>query len=105
MKVAKIQDISINAAYNLTVPTHFATSVPDNTRIPWNRDGKNGPQDPNHSKVILIDWITTPRNYEKNCGTGNNGLKKIQFAAMIFSEDQKMLAFAKQPHTPKGRTK
>ena len=99
MKVAKNQDISVNPAPTLTVPTHLAASVPDNSRIPWNRDGKNGPQDPNHSEAILIDWITTPGNYDRYRGTGNNGLKKIQFAAMIAAKIKD--AGVRKSRTPK----
>ena len=58
-------------------------TVPDNVRLAWNKDGKNGPDDPNHSESILIAWLTTHRNYERFRGTGNNGLCKINFADTI----------------------
>ena len=38
------------------------TTIP---RMPWNKDGKLGHHDPNHSERMLIDWLTTPGNYSK----------------------------------------
>lgn len=52
-------------------------------RIPWNKDGKNGPDDPNNSENILIEWLTTEGNYNKYRGKGNNGTKKKEYAAML----------------------
>jgi hypothetical protein len=34
----------------------------------WDSDGKNGPDDPNTSIRILLDWWTTEGNYSKFCG-------------------------------------
>jgi hypothetical protein len=83
----------------LTVPAHVAAlaastgtphvaglgQVPANTRLAWNKDGKNGPNDPNHSEFILLAWLTTHGNYERFRGTGNNGVRKINFANTIAS--------------------
>ena len=33
--------------------------------VPWNKDGKHGPDDPNHSEAILYEWLTEPGNYAK----------------------------------------
>jgi hypothetical protein len=68
-----------------TGPPHVASlaAVPDNTRLALNINGKNGPDDPNHSESILIAWLTTHGNYERFRGTGNNGLRKINFAGTI----------------------
>ena len=104
-KVAKNQNTTSStrtvpthlAVSNNTVPTHLA--IPDNTRLPWNRDGQNGPQDPNHSEAILIDWLTTPGNYEKYRGSGNGGRRKIHFATMISSKIKD--AGVRKPRTPK----
>jgi hypothetical protein len=104
-KVAKNQNMTSStrtvpthlAVSNNTVPTHLA--IPDNTRLPWNTDGQNGPQDPNHSEAILIDWLTTPGNYEKYRGSGNGGRRKIHFATMISSKIKD--AGVRKPRTPK----
>ena len=54
------------------------------TRRPtWSTDGKNGPDDPNNSERILLDWITYPGNYTKFRGKGNNGTTKMRFAQII----------------------
>ena len=44
----------------------------------WERDGKNGPDDPNTSMSILIKWWMEEGNYSRFCGKNNNGVKKIQ---------------------------
>ena len=31
----------------------------------WNKDGKNGPVNPNHSMSILIEWLVMPGNLAK----------------------------------------
>ena len=33
--------------------------------VSWNKDGKNGPNDPNNSEAILLKWLTEPGNYAK----------------------------------------
>ena len=32
-------------------------SEDDNTRILWHMDGKNGPEDSNHSENIIVKWL------------------------------------------------
>jgi hypothetical protein len=49
----------------------------------WNKDGKLGPNDPNHSERILIDWLTTPGNYSMFRGNDNRGTRKRQYALLI----------------------
>ena len=56
------------------------TTIP---RMPWNKDGKLGPHDPNHSERVLIDWLTTPGNYSKFRGSNNRGTRKRQYALQI----------------------
>jgi hypothetical protein len=40
----------------------------------WDKDGKDGPDDPNHSLSFLVAWLIVPGNYDKwrggreNCG-------------------------------------
>eukprot|EP00977_Amphora_coffeiformis_P020159 scaffold7953_cov107-Amphora_coffeaeformis.AAC.1 len=33
------------------------------TRLPWDKDGKNGPDDPMNSMSILMEWLTEEGNY------------------------------------------
>jgi hypothetical protein len=49
----------------------------------WDSDGKNGPDDPNTSMKLLIEWWMTEGNYSKFCGKHNNGIKKIQFCETL----------------------
>jgi len=55
------------------------------TRKPsWNTDGSNGPDDPQFSEQILLDWLLTPGNYaNKWKGKDNKGISKKQTAATI----------------------
>jgi hypothetical protein len=38
---------------------------PEDRNIPWNRDGREGRQDLNNSKNIIIAWLWHPSNYNK----------------------------------------
>ena len=51
--------------------------------IPWDRDGKNGPDDPCNSMSILLEWITKYGNYKRYKGDTQNGLTKIRIAGEI----------------------
>ena len=88
--------------------THFiSNAVPDNTldkaacsvkcyrkcyqklyvdiqsrNVPWNKDGKNGPDDPNNSEAILYEWLTEPGNYAK-FRAPPNGKTKHSFCELI----------------------
>jgi hypothetical protein len=57
--------------------------ISDSGRGKWNTDGKNGPNDPNTSMKILIDWLLVEGNYNKYRGKNNNGVSKIQFATIL----------------------
>jgi hypothetical protein len=46
--------------------------------IPWDKDGKDGPDDPQNSMAILMEWLTTLGNYSKLKGDNSNGATKIQ---------------------------
>lgn len=37
--------------------------IEPDAKIPWNRDGKEGPSDPNNSEAILLNWLMKPGNY------------------------------------------
>jgi hypothetical protein len=49
----------------------------------WDCDGKDGPDDPNTSVKILLDWWMTEGNYSNFCGKNNNGVKKKQFCEQL----------------------
>jgi hypothetical protein len=56
----------------------------DPRKLPWSKDGKNGPDDPNNSEAILLTWLMTPGNYSRyRGGRGNAGTRKTQFAEDI----------------------
>jgi hypothetical protein len=52
-------------------------------RLHWERDGNLGPDDPNSSMRILLDWITTEGNYSRFCGKNGVGMRKVEFANQI----------------------
>jgi len=43
----------------------------------WCSDGLGGPQDPNHSMKLLLDWWCAPGMYDKYAGKNNEGVKKM----------------------------
>jgi hypothetical protein len=49
----------------------------------WDQDSPNGPDDPNHSEFVLINWLTEEGNSRKFRGSDNKGLKKTEFAEEI----------------------
>ena len=58
-------------------------SKPANTRnIPWNKDGRNGPEDAINSESILLKWWASPGKYD-DYRNGTGGKTKIQRCAMI----------------------
>jgi hypothetical protein len=60
-----------------------ALSGNDSSRGKWDKDGKNGVDDPHTSIHILLGWITTQGNYSKYCGKDNNGVRKQHFATIL----------------------
>lgn len=59
------------------------TSGVDPQRLHWERDGCNGPDDPNNSMRILLNWLTSEGNYKRFCGKDSLGTKKVQFGTII----------------------
>ncbi len=45
----------------------------------WESDGKEGPNNPNKSMQILLNWMMSEGNYPKFCGKNNDGVSKILF--------------------------
>ena len=55
----------------------------DDRKGSWFTDGKPGPDDPNTSMKILLDWWMEEGNYSKYCGKNNDGVKKKQFCDIL----------------------
>ena len=54
------------------------------SRIPWDKDGREGPDDPNHSLRILLDWLLKEGNYRKfRGGTETKGMRKIDYGKSL----------------------
>ena len=54
------------------------------SRIPWDKDGRQGPQDPNNSLRILLDWLLKEGNYRKfRGGTESKGMRKIDYGKSL----------------------
>mmetsp|Transcript_35202 Transcript_35202/g.85283 ORF Transcript_35202/g.85283 Transcript_35202/m.85283 type:complete len:315 (-) Transcript_35202:1446-2390(-) len=59
-------------------------SSKSSSRIPWDKDGPNGPEDDQvNSERILLEWLLTDSNYSKYRGNGNYGTSKTQFCKQI----------------------
>ena len=54
-----------------------------NINIPWDKDGKNGPNDPQNLLAILLDRLTTLGNYGKLKGHNANRATKIRIVGEI----------------------
>ena len=55
-----------------------------NSRIPWDKDGQDGHDNPNHSLRILLDWILKEGTYREFCGgTEAKGLRKIDYGKSL----------------------
>ena len=46
----------------------------DVSNLGWNKDGKNGKDDPNHFEQIIVNWLCKWGNYEKYRQGGGNGV-------------------------------
>jgi hypothetical protein len=46
--------------------------------IPWDKDGKDRPDDPQNSMAVLMEWLTTLGSYSKLKGDNSNGATKIR---------------------------
>ena len=52
-------------------------------RIPWDKDGRNGPDDPINSQSILMQWMLTEGNYNRFRGHDNGGKRKLAFGVEL----------------------
>ena len=59
------------------------TIVNQPNRIPWDKDGKNGPEDPINSLSILLQWMLTEGNYNRFRGHDNGGKRKVSFGVQL----------------------
>lgn len=56
-------------------------------KLTWTNDGANGPDDPQCSEKILLDWLLTPGNYiHKYKGNGKDRCNKKEIADTIASK-------------------
>ena len=53
------------------------------TRLPWDKDGKNGPDDPINSMNILMEWLTEEGNYSRFRGKDNRGTRKLAYGIQL----------------------
>ena len=52
--------------------------------MPWDKDGREGPQDPNSLLRILLDWLLKEGNYRKfRGGTESKGMRKIDYGKSL----------------------
>ena len=61
----------------------MAVDGDDGRKGGWLNDGIHGPEDPNTSMKILLDWWMEEGNYSKYCGKNNDGVKKKQFCDIL----------------------
>jgi hypothetical protein len=55
----------------------------DSGRGTWTSDGILGPNDPNTSMKILLDWMLVEGNYSQYCGKDNKGKRKQEYATIL----------------------
>ena len=73
--------VACTKKHSLAVARESCIPINDQN-IRWDRDGKEGPQDPNHSEATIIEWLQTKDNNE-NYRNGDRGKTKQQHAAEI----------------------
>ena len=53
-------------------------------QIPWDKDGQQGPQDPNNLLQILLNWLLKQSKYPKfRGGTDTKGMRKIDYGKSL----------------------
>jgi len=60
----------------------LATKFKGSGRLMWEKDGKDGPSNPNNSQNILLDWLTTQGNFARFRGN-KEGKTKLQICDKI----------------------
>lgn len=53
------------------------------SRFLWEKDGKDGPDDPRTSEAILVEWLTEGDNFVKYRGYKNGGTRKLDTCQKI----------------------
>ena len=63
----------------------FKTIIQQPTlQIPWDKDGQQGPDDPNNSLQILLNWLLKEGNHWKfRGGTDAKGMRKIDYGKSL----------------------
>lgn len=72
-------------------------------RLPWDKDGENGPADSVTSMSILLAWLLDEGNYRKFRGTDNNGTSKMQYGQVL--SDRMKDASCRTPRTAEAVVK
>ena len=67
-------------------------------QLPWEKDGKRGPENENNSLQVLMNQWTTPGQYAKYRGKGNKGLKKLTICGFLV---KKISDVSRSVRTPK----
>jgi hypothetical protein len=76
--------VMVKSGVVCTKKCHVAIKSSASRKPTWSNDGAEGPDDPQCSERILMDWILTPGNYaNKWRGKDNKGVNKKQMAALI----------------------
>jgi hypothetical protein len=101
MKKYKLDEIQIDGEFKYFCDISCRKGIlrHDYSKLRWQRDGANGPTDPNNSESILIEWLTTQRNYW-SYKTNAMGMTKLQYSELIL-EKCKTAGVVATKRTPK----
>eukprot|EP00978_Attheya_sp_CCMP212_P017356 scaffold46164_cov54-Attheya_sp.AAC.5 len=102
MKKYKLDEIQIDGEFKYFCDINCRKGIlrHDYSKLQWQKDGANGPTDPNNSETILLEWLTTQGNY-KSYRTNDLGFTKLQYAKLIL-EKCMMAGVVATKRTPKN---
>ena len=95
--------MTVSCYLNLLVPAHKLVITPgvayctktcylagnkkaNKQHLAWDKDGKMGASDPNHSMSFLIAWLTVPGNVSKWRGSRDNAGKTKHNISCLIAE-------------------
>lgn len=106
-KVPQLKDPVNNLTYHVCSKTCYnkieKQFINQPTRLPWDKDGKNGPDDPNSSLRILLDWLLQEGHYSRYRGKDNNGKRKLAYGIQL--SNKMKLAGCRFVRTPQAVVK